>query len=66
MILLRTLKKERTEEEPARTVTNEMGKVIKEARSEVEKCAWVMDYFADNGKVFTTDEVVNTTREGVL
>ena len=44
----------------ARTVTNEMGKVIKEARSEVEKCAWVMDYFADNGKVFTTDEVVNT------
>ena len=38
----------------------EMGKVIKEARSEVEKCAWVMDYFADNGKVFTTDEVVNT------
>jgi len=37
-----------------------MGKVIKEARSEVEKCAWVMDYFADNGKVFTTDEVVNT------
>ena len=44
----------------ARTVTKEMGKVIKEARSEVEKCAWVMDYFADNGKVFTTDEVVNT------
>src|SRR5712692_9342934 len=44
----------------ARTVTREMGKVIKEARSEVEKCAWVMDYFADNGKVFTTDDVVNT------
>jgi succinate-semialdehyde dehydrogenase/glutarate-semialdehyde dehydrogenase/succinyl-CoA reductase len=44
----------------ARTVTREMGKVIKEARSEVEKCAWIMDYFADNGKVFTTDEVVNT------
>jgi hypothetical protein len=38
-----------------------MGKVIKEAgRSEVEKCAWVMDYFADNRKVFTTDEVINT------
>src|SRR5438128_10494005 len=37
-----------------------MGKGIKEARSEVEKCAWVMEYYADNGKVFTTDEVVNT------
>jgi acyl-CoA reductase-like NAD-dependent aldehyde dehydrogenase len=35
-------------------------RAIKEARFEVEKCAWVMDYFADNGKVFTNDEVVNT------
>ena len=50
----------KNKEQLARTVTNEMGKAIKEARSEVEKCAWVMDYFADNGKVFTTDEVVNT------
>jgi succinate-semialdehyde dehydrogenase/glutarate-semialdehyde dehydrogenase/succinyl-CoA reductase len=50
----------KNKEELARTVTKEMGKVIKEARSEVEKCGWVMDYFADNGKVFTTDEVVNT------
>ncbi len=48
-----------------RTVTREMGKAIKEARSERsglrdEKCAWVMEYYADNGKVLTTDEVVNT------
>jgi acyl-CoA reductase-like NAD-dependent aldehyde dehydrogenase len=50
----------RNKEELARKVTQEMGKAIKEARSEVEKCASVMDYFADNGKVFTTDEVVNT------
>ncbi len=50
----------KNKEELSRTVTYEMGKVIKEARSEVEKCAWVTDYFADNGKVFTTDEVVNT------
>ena len=47
-------------EELARKVTKEMGKAIKEARSEVEKCAWVMDYFADNWKMFITDEVVNT------
>jgi hypothetical protein len=32
-----------------------MGKAIKEARSEIEKCAWAMEYFADNGKIFTTD-----------
>jgi acyl-CoA reductase-like NAD-dependent aldehyde dehydrogenase len=44
----------------ARSATNEMGKSIKEARSEVEKCAWVMEYYADNGQILSTDEVVNT------
>jgi acyl-CoA reductase-like NAD-dependent aldehyde dehydrogenase len=50
----------KNKEELARTATNEMGKAIKEARSEVEKCAWVMDYFADNGEILINDEVVNT------
>ena len=49
----------KNKEELAKTATNEMGKAIKEARSEVEKCAWAMEYFADNGKIFTTDEVIN-------
>jgi succinate-semialdehyde dehydrogenase/glutarate-semialdehyde dehydrogenase/succinyl-CoA reductase len=44
----------------AKTATREMGKAIKESRSEVEKCAWAMEYFADNGKIFASDEVVNT------
>src|SRR5918996_676117 len=44
----------------AKRATNEMGKAIKEARSEVEKCAWAMEYYADNGQILSTDEVVNT------
>jgi succinate-semialdehyde dehydrogenase/glutarate-semialdehyde dehydrogenase/succinyl-CoA reductase len=52
------LRKEK--ERLARIATKEMGKVVKEARSEVEKCAWAMEFFADHGTVFTTDEVVNT------
>jgi acyl-CoA reductase-like NAD-dependent aldehyde dehydrogenase len=50
----------REKENLARTATNEMGKAIKEARAEVEKCAWVIEYYADNGQIFSTDEVVNT------
>ena len=44
----------------AKRATNEMGKAIKEARSEVEKCAWAVEYYADNGQILSTDEVVNT------
>jgi acyl-CoA reductase-like NAD-dependent aldehyde dehydrogenase len=47
-------------EELAKLMTKEMGRPIKEARAEVDKCAWVMDYFADNGKIFVNDEVINT------
>ncbi len=50
----------KNKENPARTATDEMGKAIKEARSEVEKGAWVIEYYADNGQIFSTDEVVNT------
>jgi succinate-semialdehyde dehydrogenase/glutarate-semialdehyde dehydrogenase/succinyl-CoA reductase len=44
----------------ARKITQEMGKAIKEARAEVEKCAWVMEYYADTGKIFVNEEVINT------
>jgi hypothetical protein len=50
----------KNKESLARTGTQEMGKAIKEAKSEVEKCAWAIEYYADHGKIFSTDEVVNT------
>ncbi len=47
-------------EKLSQIATKEMGKAIKEARAEVEKCAIAMEYFADNGKIFLTDELINT------
>src|SRR6185312_17243907 len=50
----------KNKEKLAKTATEEMGKAIKESRSEIEKCALVIEYYADNGKIFSTAEVVNT------
>ena len=50
----------KNKENLARTATNEMGKAIKESRAEVDKCAWTIEYYADNGKNFIHDESFNT------
>ncbi|MDX1250858.1 MAG: NAD-dependent succinate-semialdehyde dehydrogenase [Gammaproteobacteria bacterium] len=42
----------------ARIITLEMGKLIKEARAEIEKCALACDYYAEHGPAFLADEVI--------
>lgn len=50
----------RKKEYLARLVTLEMGKLIREARAEIEKCATGFDYYAEAGARFLADEIIHT------
>jgi acyl-CoA reductase-like NAD-dependent aldehyde dehydrogenase len=50
----------RNREEYARIITEEMGKPVRQSLAEVEKCAWVCDYYAEHAEVFLRDELIPT------
>ena len=47
-------------EELAFLMAVEMGKVLKEGIAEIEKCAWVCEYYAANAESFLENEIILT------
>ena len=50
----------RNKEQYAKVITEEMGKPIRQSVAEIEKCAWVCDYYSEHAETFLRDELVPT------
>jgi succinate-semialdehyde dehydrogenase / glutarate-semialdehyde dehydrogenase len=44
----------------AELITQEMGKLYRESLAEIDKCAWVCEYYAGHAEGFLADETVET------
>lgn len=44
----------------ANLITDEMGKLLREAQAEIDKCALGCDYFADHAESFLQDEIITS------
>jgi succinate-semialdehyde dehydrogenase/glutarate-semialdehyde dehydrogenase len=51
---------ESDKKEFGRIMTTEMGKPVKAAIAEAEKCAWVCRYYAETAENFLADEIIET------
>jgi len=44
----------------ASLITTEMGKLLREAEAEIDKCAFAFNYYADHAEGFLADEIIET------
>ena len=52
-------------EKYAFTISTEMGKILKESRAEIEKCATCCEFYAERGEEFLKDEEIKTDAKKV-